>query len=204
MDHFRRLSSDPPPDGNTVVFFGLLSVAPNIDGLQFFVKSIWPSIAAARPNARFRIIGAGAPRSVLKLAGPRVEMAGFVPDLRRELAQAAVLVVPLRLGTGTRLKVVEGMAMEVPIVSTTLGAEGIEVVDGRDVLIADDAAAFAAAVVRLLDDPELGTRLGASARRLAVDRYSWSAAALCLEDFLHEIIESRGARNGAPTRASAS
>ncbi len=203
-DHFRRLGSDPPPDGNTVVFFGLLSFVPNIDGLQFFLKTIWPSVAAARPNARCRIIGADAPRSVLKLVGPRVEIVGFVPDLRRELAQAAVLVVPLRLGAGTRLKLVEGMAMGMPIVSTTLGAEGIEVVDGRDVLIADDAAAFAAAVVRLLDDPELGARLGASARRLTVDRYSWTAAASRLEDFLYEIIESRGPRNGALTRANAS
>ena len=125
---------------------------------------------------------------MLQLAGPRVEIVGFVEDLRPHLASAAVLVVPLRLGGGTRLKIVEGMAMGKAIVSTALGAEGIEALPERDILMADEPASFAASVVRLLDDPALAARLGRSARQLAVERYSWKAAALTLERFFGEVI----------------
>ena len=125
----------------------------------------------------------------MALAGPRVELTGFVPDLRPHLAAAAAVVVPLRLGGGTRLKIVEAMAMAKPIVSTALGAEGIEAVPGRDILIEDQPAAFADAVNRLLDEPSLAARIGQSARRLAVDRYAWSAAARALEDFYRRILE---------------
>ena len=106
-----------------------------------------------------------------------------MPDLRPHLAAAAVVVVPLRLGGGTRLKIVEAMAMGKAIVSTTLGAEGIEAVPGRDLLIEDQPEAFADAVDRLLGEPELAARIGQSARRLAVERYSWSAAADVLASF---------------------
>src|SRR4029077_15495129 len=138
---------------------------------------IWPRIAAAHPQARWKIIGGRPPSSLLALAGPRVELTGFVSDLRPALAAAATVVVPLRLGSGTRLKIVEAMAMGKAIVSTTLGAEGIEAVPGRDILIEDEPAAFANAVGRLLAEPGLAARIGQSARRLAVDRYSWSGAA---------------------------
>jgi len=198
VDFYQPRPSDPPPDGRTVVFFGLLSTFPNVDGVLFFLREIWPRIAAERAQARCRIIGRRPPASVLELAGPRVEIAGFVADLRPHLASAAVLVVPLRVGGGTRLKIVEGMAMGKPIVSTTLGAEGVEAVPGRDILIADDPASFAAAVVRVLDDPALATQLGRSARQLAVERYSWRAAALALERFFGEII---AAQPGAPSKA---
>ena len=104
------------------------------------------------------------PASVQALAGPRVELTGFVPDLRPHLAEAAAVVVPLRLGGGTRLKIVEAMAMGKAIVSTTLGAEGINAVPGREILIEDDPAAFADAVSRLLAEPGLATRIGQSAQ----------------------------------------
>jgi polysaccharide biosynthesis protein PslH len=191
VDFYKPRPADPPSDGRTVVFFGLLSTFPNIDGVLFFLRVIWPRIAAERPQARCKIIGARPPASVAQLAGPRVEITGFVEDLRPHLAAAAALVVPLRLGSGTRLKIVEGMAMGRPIVSTTLGAQGIEAVPERDLLIADEPSEFASAVVRLLDDAVLADRLGRSARRLAVERYSWSAAALTLESFFGEIIAAR-------------
>jgi glycosyltransferase involved in cell wall biosynthesis len=191
VDFYEPRPSDPPADGRTVVFFGLMATFPNIDGVHFFLRDIWPRIAAERPDVRCRIIGARPPASVSQLAGPRVEIVGFVEDLRPHLASAAVLVVPLRLGGGTRLKIVEGMAMGKAIVSTTLGAEGIEAVPERDILIADEPSRFAASVVRLLDDPALAARLGRSARQLAVDRYSWRAAALTLEHFFGEIVAAR-------------
>ena len=189
VEYYQPHPTDPPPDGRTVVFFGLLDYAPNVDGVIYFVQKIWPRVAEAHPEARFRIIGSRPPRSLQRLAGPRVELTGVVPDLRPHLAAAAAVVVPLRLGGGTRLKIVEAMAMGKAIVSTTLGAEGIEAVPGRDILIEDEPAAFADAVNRLLTDPRLATRIGQSARQLVVERYAWSGAARALEDFYRRILE---------------
>jgi len=191
VEYYQPRPTDPPPDGRTLVFFGLLSYVPNVDGVIHFIKDIWPRVAEAHPEARCKIIGGRPPPSLLALAGPRVELTGFVPDLRPHLAAAAAVVVPLRLGGGTRLKIVEGMAMGKAIVSTALGAEGIEAVPGRDLLIENEPAAFADAVNRLLADPDLAMRIGLSARRLAVERYSWSGAAQALEGFYRRILEVR-------------
>ena len=189
VEYYRPRSTDPPPDGRTVVYFGLLSTVPNVDGVIHFVKDIWPCIAKAHPEARVKIIGGRPPPSLLALAGPRIELVGFVSDLRPHLAGAAAVVVPLRLGGGTRLKIVEAMAMGKAIVSTTLGAEGIEAVPGRDLLVEDEPAAFADAVNRLLAEPTLAARIGRSARQLAVERYAWSGAARALECFYRRILE---------------
>jgi glycosyltransferase involved in cell wall biosynthesis len=190
VDYYRPRPTDPPSDGCTVVFFGLLSYAPNVDGVLHFVHDIWPRIADANPKARCKIIGGSPPASLLALAGPRIEFTGFVPDLRPHLAEAAAVVVPLRLGGGTRLKIVEAMAQGKAIVSTTLGAEGIEAVPGRDLLVEDEPEAFAHAVSRLLAAPDLAARIGQSARQVAEDRYAWSRAALDLENFYRRILES--------------
>jgi glycosyltransferase involved in cell wall biosynthesis len=189
VEYFQRRPSDPSPDGHTVVFFGTLSYAPNVDGVTHFVRDIWPRIAEAHPEARCKIVGGNPPPSVLALAGPRIELTGFVSDLRPHLAAAAVVVVPLRLGGGTRLKVVEAMAMGKAIVSTTLGAEGIEAIPGRDLLIEDQPAAFADAVNRLLANPGRAALIGQSARNLAVERYSWSGAARTLEGFYRRLLD---------------
>lgn len=189
VEYFQPRPTDPSPDGRTVVYFGLLSTVPNVDGMIHFVRDIWPHIVEAHPEVRFKIIGGRPPPSLLALAGPRVELTGFVPDLRPHLAAAAAVVVPLRLGGGTRLKIVEAMAMGKAIVSTTLGAEGIEAVPGRDLLVEDQPAAFANAVSRLLTEPSLTARIGQSARQLAVERYAWSGAARALEGFYRRILE---------------
>ncbi len=174
VDYFQPRSTDPRPDARTVVYFGLLSTVPNVDGVTHFIQDIWPQIVRDHPRARCKIIGSGAPPSLLALAGPQIEFTGFVSDLRPHLAAAAAVVVPLRLGGGTRLKIVEAMAMGKAVVSTTLGAEGIEAVPGRDILIEDQPAAFADAVKRLLAEPELG-----GAYRTVGE--AASGGALCLE-----------------------
>lgn len=188
VEFYRPSGTDPHEDGRTVVYFGLLSTLPNTDAVGHFAQSIWPRVTAAHPEARWKIIGGRPPPSIQALAGPEIELTGLVPDLRPHLAEAAVVTVPLRLGGGTRLKIVEAMAMGKAIVSTSLGAEGIEAVPGREILIADDPESFAAAVVSLLKDPGLRARLGGAARRLAVERYSWMAAATSLESFLYNLI----------------
>jgi polysaccharide biosynthesis protein PslH len=189
VEYYQPRQTDPPPDGRTVVYFGLLSTVPNVDGVMHFIQNIWPHIAKANPEARCKIIGGRPPPLLLALAGPRIELTGFVSDLRPHLAAAAAVVVPLRLGGGTRLKIVEAMAMGKAIVSTTLGAEGIEAISGRDLLIEDEPVAFADAVNRLLAEPGLAARIGQSARQLAVKRYAWSEAARTLENFYHQILD---------------
>jgi polysaccharide biosynthesis protein PslH len=189
VDYYQPRATDPATDARTLVFFGHLSYFPNVDGVAYFVQEIWPRIAEAHPRARLKIIGGQAPRSLQALVRPGVELTGFVPDLRPHLAEAAAVVVPLRLGGGTRLKIVEAMAMGKAIVSTALGAEGIEAVPGRDLLIEDQPAAFADAVNRLLAKPDLASNIGQSARRLAVQQYAWSGAATALERFYREILE---------------
>jgi glycosyltransferase involved in cell wall biosynthesis len=183
VEFYRPRADDPKPDGRTIVFFGLLSYAPNVDGVIYFVNEIWPRVAASHPDARCKIIGGSPPPALLALAGPRIEFTGFVPDLRPHLAEAAVVVVPLRLGGGTRLKIVEAMAMGKAIVSTTLGAEGIEATPDRDIMIADDPASFASRIRSLLDDTGRAAELGHAARRLAEGKYAWSSAARALEGF---------------------
>lgn len=202
VDFYRPAPSHPPADGRTVLFFGLLSTYPNADGAQFLLREIWPRVLARRPEARLKIVGADPPGWLGALAGPGVEVTGFVEDLRPHLAAAALVAVPLRLGGGTRLKIVEGMAMGKAIVSTALGAEGIDAVPGRDLLLADDPEAFADAVARLLVDPELARTLGERARRLAVERYSWSAAAEALDRFLREIVSEGRSASPSPREAA--
>jgi glycosyltransferase involved in cell wall biosynthesis len=187
-EYYQPRLGDPPPDGRTVVFFGHLSYVPNVDGVRYFIQEIWPRIVAVHPDACCKVIGSSPASSLTELASPRVEFTGFVPDLRPHLATAAAVIVPLRLGGGTRLKIVEAMAMAKAIVSTSLGAEGIEAVPGRDLLIADHAKDFADAVNRLLADPVLTANIGESARRLATERYAWSSAAQTLEAFYHRVL----------------
>jgi glycosyltransferase involved in cell wall biosynthesis len=189
VEYYQPRATDPSADGRTVLYFGHLGTVPNIDAVVHFVREIWPRIAEANPEARCKIVGGRPPPSVMALTGPRVELTGFVPDLRPYLAASAAVVVPLRLGGGTRLKIVEAMAMGKAIVSTTLGAEGIEAVPGRDILIEDEPAAFADTVNRLLAQPDLAVRIGQSARHIAVERYAWSSAARALESFYRRILE---------------
>jgi glycosyltransferase involved in cell wall biosynthesis len=177
-----------PVDGDTVLFFGTLKYFPNYDGVLFFLREIWPLLAMSHPRARVKVVGADPPQEVLALQGPRVEFTGLVEDVRSHIATAAVSVVPLRIGGGTRLKILEAMAMARPIVTTSLGVEGIRAQPGRDLLVADTPADFAAAVGQILDNPALAGRLGCSARSLVEADYSWDAVGRDLEEFFREVL----------------
>jgi glycosyltransferase involved in cell wall biosynthesis len=165
---------------------------PNVDGVVYFLREIWPLIAAACPDARFVVVGADPAPAIRAHAGPGVTIVGPVDDLRPHLAAASVVVVPLRLGSGTRLKILEAWAMARPVVSTALGAEGLDAVPGRHLLIADEPANFASAVLRVLRDPGLGDDLGRAGRTLVTEHYSWRGAAGRLEAFLRQVLERRG------------
>lgn len=174
----------------TILFFGAVSYYPNTDGLLYFLREVFPLLRARYPELRLRIVGPEPPEAIRRCASDRIAVTGFVDDVRAEIARATAVVVPLRIGGGTRLKIVEAMGMGKAIVSTTLGAEGLAVTDGEEVLLADDAATFADRVGRLLDDPALRARLGAAARGLAERRYGWAAAAASLEDFYRRLLDA--------------
>jgi glycosyltransferase involved in cell wall biosynthesis len=196
---FRPEPGDPGPDGRTVMFFGINDYYPNSDGILFFIREVWPLLAASHPQARLKIVGPRPTPEILAQRSARVEVTGPVDDVRAHLATAAAVIVPLRLGGGTRLKIVEAMAMSKPIVSTTIGAEGIDVVHERHLLLADEPAQFAAAVGRVLDDASLAARLGEEGRALVTARYSWEAAARSLEGFLRDVLASTSSQSSTTT-----
>jgi glycosyltransferase involved in cell wall biosynthesis len=167
--------SPAAPDQSRLVFVGQMGWFPNRDGVDWFLQAVFPRILAARPQARFVLVGKADGFEVPAAVAGNVRLAGFVDDLRPDVHAAAVYVVPLRAGSGTRLKVLEAMALGKAIVTTTIGSEGIELEHGENALFADDAEGFARATVALMDSPERVARMGAAARRLAEARYGWDA-----------------------------
>lgn len=172
------------PEGDDILHIGTLLWPPNADGVLWFLGEVWPLIRAQRPRARLAIAGARPPRSVTAAAARHadVEVAGFVPELTPRLQRAAALVIPLRAGAGMRVRILNGLAQELPIVTTTLGCEGIDVVHGQHLLIADSPAEFAAATVRLLADPNEATAMGRRGRALIESRYDFRTVCAALDD----------------------
>jgi glycosyltransferase involved in cell wall biosynthesis len=175
LEYFRARPEASPVEPQTILFFGAINYFPNSDGLKFFLDEIFPAVKARMPGAKLRVVG-HTPPQLLALANESIEMKGFVPDLRTEIERAAVVIAPLRIGGGTRLKILEAMAMAKPVVSTPQGAEGLEVTHERELLLADTPAGFAEQLVRLLGDPALAARLSAGARKLVEQRYGWGAS----------------------------
>ncbi len=168
------------PEGSDIVFSGTMDFRPNVDAVRWFVAEIWPAVRAAAPEARLIIVGRNPAPPVRRLAAADVIITGQVPDDLPYLQQAAVYVVPMRFGGGSRLKLLQAMSCALPMVSTTLGADGVAVTPGEQLLIADDPDDFARAVLRLLAHPEEGARLGVAGRKLAA-AYDWDVVAEQLE-----------------------
>jgi len=167
----------------TLTFVGTLDYRPNLDALRWFVRDVLPRIRAQRPDARLLVVGRAAGRAAQALAdGEAIELVGEVADVRPYIDGAAVFVLPMRIGGGSRLKLLEALAMEAPVVSTSLGVEGIAGLRHEThLLIADRAETFAAAVLRLIADPDLGARLGAAGRAHVAAHYDWKAIVPRLE-----------------------
>ncbi len=172
---FFRPSGTVSLQPHEIAFTGSMDWMPNEDGIAWFVREILPLVRREVPDASLSIVGRNPAPGVRALADEanRVVVTGTVPDIRPYLERAGAIIVPLRVGGGTRLKIFEAMAMERPIVSTTIGAEGLPYTDGTDIRIADDAAGFAAAVVQLLRDPALGATIGAAAARQVREQFGW-------------------------------
>lgn len=171
--------ASPAKKSCEILAYGSMHYAPNADGIAWFLESVFPMVLNDVPEVRMKVVGKSPPQRIRRLAeswNGHVEVTGFVDDLEPFFSRASVVVVPVLAGSGMRVRILEAMARGMPTVTTSLGAQGIDVLSHGAALVADDPKEFAAAVVGLLRDPELRAKLGSSGRRLAVDHYHWEAA----------------------------
>jgi polysaccharide biosynthesis protein PslH len=192
LDLSRYQGQFGPPEPNSLVFAGALTYDANRDAADYFLGSVLPLVAAAEPAVALRITGSttGVDLSTLP-RHPAARYTGYVDDIRPVVAQSWASVVPLRLGGGTRLKILESMALGTPVVATSKGAEGLDATDGENILIADDPAAFAEKVVALLRSPALRQRLAAGGHRLVQARYDWCAVGRDLRALVDSVAPAR-------------
>ena len=180
------------PQSSVITMVGDLFYVPNRDGARWFAERVLPEIRAAAPEAEFRVVGRH-PDGLRDLdESPGVSLRGFVRDVSVELATTCLEVVPLHSGGGTRIKILEAFAHGVPLVTTSVGCEGIDVVDGAHVLIADDPPAFAAACLRLLRDPALRERLADAAFELYWERFRWEKIRPSITALAAKVAGARG------------
>jgi len=179
-DYYRPMPDLEEP--NTIVSVGSMDWRPNVDAVLWFCDDILPRIERRIPGVKFYVVGKNPPRAVQRLADRRnVIVTGFVEDVREYFARGTVFVVPLRIGSGMRLKILQAMAMGKTVVSTSMGAEGIRATNGRDILLADGADPFAEHIVRLMTFSKFRGHIGDNARQVANDFYSWSRIVDLLE-----------------------
>jgi glycosyltransferase involved in cell wall biosynthesis len=191
--HFKAKGNDR--DRSTVLFFGSLSYEPNIDGLIWFCHEVWPQVYAALPGVEFEIVGLRpGPRITSLVDLPGVRLIGFVDDIRQKLWTTTITVVPLRRGGGTRLKILEAMAASCPVISTTIGAEGLEIEDGKHLQIANSPKEFIEKTIALLQSPEKCVDMAHAGRELILEKYDWQVLAPRLEYALEKSIEIQKSR----------
>jgi glycosyltransferase involved in cell wall biosynthesis len=171
--------SDAEPEPNTLVFAGSLDWPPNVSAIRFFVREIWPLLKQRSPGIRLFLAGRAPVSEIVRLAAsdPAVELIADPPDIRPWVWKAAVFVCPIIDGGGTRLKILDALAMGKAVVSTTIGAEGLELKTGEHLLIADAPEKFCESVLRLLEDDSLRKRVAGSARATVENRYVWKVVA---------------------------
>ncbi len=196
-EYFRPIRCEPR-EGN-IVFIGSMDWYPNEDGIFWFVKEIFPRIRQAHARANLTVVGRNPSQRLLSAVrtGSSIEITGTVNDVRPFLAHAQAVIVPLRIGSGTRIKIFEAMAMARPVVSTTVGAEGLPVVPGREILIEDSPENFAKAVSEVLRNEAVRERIGAAARDKVLREHTWDMAAEKMGELLARVVE------GCPSREEA-
>jgi glycosyltransferase involved in cell wall biosynthesis len=186
------------PDAQGILSMATMYWPPNVDSVMWFAREVLPHIRRELPDAPFYVVGARPPAEVTALANdPTIQVTGYVEDPTLYLESSALLIVPLRAGGGMRVKILEALARGIPVVSTTIGAEGIDVTHGEHLLIADEPVAFAEAVVRVLRDRALGDRLAEAGRRHALTRYDWRAVCPAVEPVYEHALATGGAARPA-------
>lgn len=182
-----RPAARPPADGPTLVFTGAMNYLPNREGFEWFLDEVAPRLRQRVPAFRVLVVGKHPPEHLLARAAPgRLEFTGYVDDVREPMREGDVSIVPLRIGSGTRIKILEAMALGLPVVSTSVGAEGLAVTHGEDILIADEPDALADAIADLCLAPERRSALADAGRALVERRYDWQAVTAPLVDFYCE------------------
>jgi glycosyltransferase involved in cell wall biosynthesis len=190
----RRTVGDPP----TLLLPGLMKYGPNVDAARHFVRHVWPRVRAVVPRAELRIVGDCGPEVASLAVEPNVVVTGFVPTMEAELARSDAVIVPVRYGSGTRVKLLEAFANRIPAVSTTIGAEGLAAVDGTHLLLADDDDGFASACVRALFDVELRDAMVENAEQLYLARYQWSEIRTQIQELARSVAGAARTRAGEP------
>lgn len=188
VDYFGQTRLHPVP--GRVAFVGSMDWMPNVDAVQWWVEAIWPLLKQKQPKASFAVIGRNPPLSVKALVerDSSIHVTGTVPDVRPHLGQAQVVVVPLRAGGGTRIKIYEAMAAGLPVVSTRVGAEGLPLKDGETILLADTPGEMAEAVGGLLADSERRARLAGAGQQWVRKHAGWGQAAQTLAGYVAQLI----------------
>jgi glycosyltransferase involved in cell wall biosynthesis len=194
VDYFRP--AGPPPGPPVLTLHGNYAYGPNVDAALCLAREVLPRVRAVVPSARVSIVGPGAPAPLRAVAGPDVEITGWVGDVRPFLARAACLVAPIRQGAGMRNKLLEAFAAGVPVVATPLACDGIAVTPGEDVLQGDTPQDLAAAAVAVIRDPDLRARLARGGRRLVEAAYTWAHVAAAYEALYAEVAGGPRARVG--------
>lgn len=190
--HFAEGSSSATRDRRQVLFLGSLEWRPNLDGVDRLLTEIMPAVRAAEPEARLVIVGRNPPASLVKRVRdePNVELHADVPDVRPYLAAAGMLAVPLRIGGGSRLKILEAIAAGLPVVSTRIGCEGLIFEGGRDLRVVESPQEMAPAIIDLMRNPDKGARLARSGKAVVDSYYDWSRLADRLEEVWFETVRA--------------
>jgi len=199
VDTTRFVPGTEPSTAGLVLFLGSMDWEPNIDGVEYFCRSIWPRVLHEVPDARFRVVGRQPGPSTQRLASESIEITGTVPSVLGHLQAASVVVVPLRIGGGTRLKIYEAMAAGKAVVSTSIGAEGLDVTPGVDIILADEPERFAAEIVRLLRERDQRESLERRALALA-RRFDWANVSRRFERALETVVSGVSRSEGSTTR----
>jgi GT2 family glycosyltransferase/glycosyltransferase involved in cell wall biosynthesis len=188
-----ELDEPRAPDPATLLFVGHFEHEPNVDAILWFAREVLPLVWATRPDVKVEIAGGDLTREVRALASDaRVSVAGFVPDLAALYSRATVSVAPIRIGSGVRVKVLEAFAASVPVVATPMGAEGLDVADGRELALADSPQSFARRVLSMLAAPAETEAMGRRGRQFARDRYSWGTICAELEEEYRAALRRKG------------
>ncbi len=185
-------NSNPDSWEPKTLFFVGSSWPPNVDGILWFCKEIFPLIKREVPDVKFYIIGGiGKDERIRSLSDERIIITGYVDDVRPWMEKSAISIVPMRLGGGTKVKILEALSMEKAVVSTSIGCEGIEVTNGENIIIADTPQDFAKAVITLFKDARLCRRLGNNGRKLVKETYDWKIVGNCLEEAYKETLAKK-------------
>jgi len=177
-------------DSFNILTMGTLYYPPNADGIRWFIQDVFPLILRSLPEAKLTVVGKNPPKDFMRFASEslgRIVITGYVPDLDPYFADSTLMVIPVRAGGGMRVRILEAFARAMPVVTTTVGLEGIEAQPGEDVLVADNPKDFTDSVIRLLTDKTLQDQLSVNSRRLAEKKYDWQITLKDLEKVYQQI-----------------